>query len=164
MGQGRKFSNGFKKKGLGTKGGKIISEEEISQTLENDPLIKDIINSGAKISVENVVFTARDKSGQIVWLETGDDRSGLEHIKKHLKQFVSKHNMQEKTLIGHLKNVITRGRIVSSQIKKLPNGLDGFEKIYLYKGKHLTVCATGTNGYIVTMYPIKEETKWKKLL
>lgn len=93
----------------------------------------------------------------MVWLENGDTIKGLKHIKKHTNDFVTKHNIQEKHLVGHLKNVIKKGVVVHSQEKPLSNGKIGFEKIYLYKGKYYTLSAIGTNGYIVSMYPIDRD-------
>ena len=69
MGQGHKFSGGGSNSGLGTKGGKIIQQKEIKSLLDKDPLLKDLVNSGVKISPKDVVFAAKDKSGQTVWLE-----------------------------------------------------------------------------------------------
>ena len=150
MGQGHKFGNN----GLGTKGGKLIQQKEIESLVNKDQLLKDLVNSGVKISVKDVVFTAKDKSGQTVWLEKGNDSTGLQHIKKHTDQFVSKHNIQAKHLTSHLKNVIKKGKIVSTTQKRLSNGRIGLEKIYLYKGKYYTIGGVGANGYIVSMYPV----------
>ena len=154
MGQGSKYSNGSRGNGLDTRGGHINLEKENKNILQNDFLLKKLIESGVKINIKDVIFTAKDKSGQIVWLEKGNLDKGLEHIKKHTSDFVKKHNIQEKHLIGHLKNVIKKGVVISSVQKKLNNGRIGLEKIYVYKGKYYTLAAIGTNGYIVTMYPI----------
>lgn len=89
-----------------------------------------------------------------MWLENGNTNKGLAHIKKHTNDFVAKHNIQEDRLVSHLKNVIKKGIVVHSQEKVLNNGNFGLEKIYLYKGKYYTLGAIGTNGYIVSMYPI----------
>lgn len=154
MGQGHKFSGGGSNSGLGTKGGKLIQQKEIKSLLDKDPLLKDLVNSGVKISPKDVVFATKDKSGQTVWLEKGNDSSGLQHIQKHTDQFVEKHNIQAKHLTSHLKNVIKKGKIVSTTQKRLSNGRIGLEKIYLYKGKYYTIGGVGTNGYIVSMYPV----------
>lgn len=150
MGQGSKFSG----VGLGTRGGKTILQNEINGIINKDPLLKDLIKSGAKVSIKDVVFTAKDKSGQTVWLEKGNEKSGLTHIQKHTSDFVTKHNIQPKHLVGHLKKVVKNGRLVSVNKKMLSNGRVGLKKIYVYKGKYYTVGAIGTNGYIVSMYPI----------
>lgn len=154
MGQGSKYSNGSKGNGLGTKGGQINLQNEKSDLISKAPLLAELLKSGVKISPKNVVFTAKDKNGQVVWLENGNATKGLEHIKKHTNDFIRKHNIQEKRLVCHLRNVIKYGVVVHSQEKILSNGKMGLEKIYLYKGKYYTLGAIGTNGYIVSMYPI----------
>ena len=45
---------------------------------------------------------------------------------------------------------------VPGQEKKLGNGKDGFEHIYLRNGKRLKA-AVGLNGFIVSAYPSKDE-------
>lgn len=154
MGQGSKFSKGLRGDGLGTKGGRANLQNETNALIKNNPLLGDLIKNGVKISPKDVIFTTKDKSGQVVWLEKGNTIKGLEHIKKHINDFVDKHNIQEKHLVVHLKNVITKGVIIHSQEKILSNGKVGLEKIYLYKGKYYTLGAVGTNGYIVSMYPL----------
>ena len=153
MGQGKTFSGGNGGKGLGTKGGKAALKDKIDGVISKDPLLKQLVDSKVKINVKDVVFTAKDKSGQIVWLEKGNPSAGLAHIMKHEDDFVAKHNIQKGHLPSHLKNVVSKGKIVSSRQVKLPNGKDGLEKIYLYKGKYYTLGAIGTNGFIVSMYP-----------
>lgn len=113
-----------------------------------------LIISGVNINPKDVVFTVKDKSWQVVWLENRNTTKGLEHIKKHTNDFVDKHNIQEKHLVSHLKNVIKKGVVVHSQEKILSNGKMGLKKIYLYKGKFYTLGVIGNNGYIVSMYPI----------
>ena len=155
MGQGNRFSGGKSGgSGLDTRGGRTILQKEINDIINKDPLLKDLVKSGAKITIKDVVFTAKDKSGQVVWLEKGNEKSGLTHIQKHTNDFVAKHRIQQNRLVGHLKNVIKKGKVVSVTAKPLSNGLKGLEKVYVYKGKYYTVSAVGTNGYIVTMYPI----------
>ena len=152
MGQGSKYGGGT---GLSTRGGKTLSQKQENKIINKDPILKQIVNSGAKINVKDVVFTAKDKSGQLVWLEKGNKTSGLEHIKsKHQSDFVSKHNIKASHLTTHLKRVVSKGTIVSSRTVKLSNGRVGYEKVYSYRGKYYTLGAIGTNGYIVSMYPI----------
>lgn len=152
MGQGSKYGGGA---GLSTRGGKTLSQKQENKIINEDPILKQIVNSGAKINIKDVVFSAKDKSGQLVWLEKGNKISGLEHIKsKHQFDFVSKHNIKASNLTTHLKRVVSKGTIVSSQLVKLPNGRVGYEKVYSYRGKYYTLGAIGTNGYIVSMYPI----------
>lgn len=40
-------------------------------------LLKELRQSGAKFSVDEIVFIVKDESGQLIWLETGNDVAGL---------------------------------------------------------------------------------------
>lgn len=127
MGQGSKYGGGA---GLSTRGGKTLSQKQENKIINKDPILKQIVNSGVKINIKDVVFSAKDKSGQLVWLEKGNKTSGLEHIKsKHQFDFVSKHNIKASHLTTHLKRVVSKGAIVSSRTVKLPNGRVGYVKV-----------------------------------
>ena len=154
MGQGKTFSHGNSGKGLGTNGGKTALRDEIDATIKKDPLLKQLVDSNVKINLKEVVFTTKDSSGQVIWLEKGNQDAGLTHIMKHESDFVTKHNISKGQLTPHLKNVVSKGKLVSSRTVTLENGRNGLEKIYLYKGKYYTLGAIGTNGFIVSMYPI----------
>lgn len=151
MGAGSSFGGSG---GLPTRGGKFLEEKQDNKIIEKDQLLKTLIDSGVKISVKDVVFTTKDGSGQIVWLEKGDEKSGLTHIQKHTNDFVTKHNIQPKYLTTHIKNIVSKGKIMSSRSVLLSNGKIGLEKVYLYNDKYYTIGAIGTNGYIVSIYPI----------
>jgi hypothetical protein len=45
----------------------------------NKNLIDELIEKNVKINADDVVFITRDRSGQIIWLETGNEMAGLTH-------------------------------------------------------------------------------------
>ena len=47
------------------------------------------------------------------------------------------------------------GNIVSEQKVSLPKGGQGIERIYYVDGKHYLLTGVGTNGFIVTSYPVE---------
>ena len=47
---------------------------------------------------------------------------------KHEDDFVAKHNIQKGHLPSHLKNVVSKGKVINSSPVKLPNGKYGLEK------------------------------------
>ena len=117
-------------------------------------MIETLQSAGVRFTPEKVLFVTKDKSGQMVWLETGNTKSGLQHISKHIDQFVEKHGIKPNYLASHIKNIITYGIVVKSKLKRLKNGKMGYEKIYLYKNKYAALGAIGTNGYVVSIYPL----------
>ena len=46
----------------------------------NPTLLNELTANGVKFTPENVIATARGPSGQVVFLETGNSRAGLQHI------------------------------------------------------------------------------------
>src|SRR5690606_2960662 len=47
---------------------------------ERAALIKEVQDQGHKINPNDVVHIGRDRNGNIVWLEKGNDRAGLGHM------------------------------------------------------------------------------------
>lgn len=120
-------------------------------------LINELQSLNVKCNYDEILFIARDDSGQIVWLENGNDDSGFIHIyKKHLQDFKSIFG-EDVVLQNILEEIITQGHIISC-ITHNKGGTLGFEKIIRYKNTHFFLYAIGTNGYIVSAYPfsIKE--------
>ena len=50
--------------------------------------IQELRNRGEKVNEEKIVFITKDATGQIIWLEKGNNLAGLEHImQRHEKDF-----------------------------------------------------------------------------
>lgn len=123
-----------------------------------DPLhIAEIEASGAKFTRKNVVFTARDATGQIIWLEKGNEIAGYAHIevRGHVSQIAKKFGIGESEVPRLIRNIVRDGRIVSNTIKKT-NGRDGYERLYEYNGNYILLAGIGLNGFIVSAYPVKK--------
>lgn len=147
MGAG--FHGGF---GNGTKG---------AQDAQTKSLINELEKSGVKFTKEDVVFVTKDATGQTVWLERGNMSVGLEHILNgdgktpgHAADFKNAFGINRDNIPAFLNNVITNGKVVSNTLK-ITNGRQGFERIYYYDGKHYVLTGIGTNGFIVSAYPIE---------
>lgn len=123
-------------------------------------MINELTKAGVKFTKEDVVFVTKDKTGQLIWLEKGNSGAGLEHIRKHSNDFMVKHGVKSSNLVNHIKNVLEKGSVLSTEKKRLTNGKIGLEKIYLYKNKYYVLGAIGTNGYIVSLYPTSKKTAY----
>lgn len=89
-----------------------------------DPLhIAEIEAGGAKFTREGVVFTARDATGQVIWLEKGTKIAGFDHLKArgHIAQLAKHLGVSEGDVPKTLRNVIRDGRIVSNKTVKRGN-------------------------------------------
>ncbi len=54
-----------------------------------------------------------------------------------------------------MKSIISKGALVSNRQRLLQNGNIGIERIYFFGGKHYLLTGVGTNGFIVTAYPVE---------
>lgn len=120
---------------------------------EMNAMINMLEKSGVKFTKENVLFVIKDKTNQMIWLEKGNNNSGLLHIVKNQKDnFKKAFNISENEIPNFLKNVMTNSKIVSNKTKII-NGKQGYERKYEYNDKYIIVSGIGINGFIVTAYP-----------
>lgn len=145
--------------GAGFHGG--FGNTEGARSHETNKLIKELESNGVKFSKADVVFITKDKTGQIVWLEKGNSSAGLEHIINgngktlgHGKDFEKAFGVSCEQISSFLNNVVSTGYVVSSELKYI-NGRSGFERIYYFDKKYYVLAGIGTNGFIVTAYPIE---------
>lgn len=115
--------------------------------------LNELLSLGVKCNINDIIFITKDKSGQLVWLETGNENAGLIHI-------INRHNTDYVNLFGPEVNIssviceiITNGKIISSH-DVIRNGNKGYEKIYDFQGNHYMLSAIGDNGFIVSSFPI----------
>ena len=118
-----------------------------------EELIKELEESGVKFNKNEIVFITKDKSGMLVWLETGNGLAGLKHIvERHREDFEKAFGINEESIPIFLKNTITNGEIVSTRERIIANRRS-FEKVYLYEDTKLVMTGIGGNGFIVSAYP-----------
>ena len=118
---------------------------------EGRALIDEVIANGDKISPNKVVMITRDPSDKIVWLETGNDASGLQHIiKEHGSQFNGK-GISNENIPNYVLEAVYQGNIVGTQGKKSPP-----RTVYefTYNGKKQRIAVqVSNNGCIVGANP-----------
>ena len=92
------------------------------------------------------------KNNKIVWLEKGNNLSGLQHIiNRHGNQFLDK-GIKKEDLPVFLKTTIENGKIIGKQGKFNSQPRTIYE--VNYNGKVVKVAITiGDNGYIVGANP-----------
>ena len=113
-------------------------------------LIDEVIGNGDKISLDKVLLITKDPSGKIVWLESGNKSSGLQHIiNEHGKQFNGK-GISNEEIPNYVLEAVYQGNIVGTQGKKNPRTVYEFT----YNGeKHRIAVQVSENGYIVSANP-----------
>ena len=113
---------------------------------EGKALIAEVVASGEKISPEKVVMITRDPNGRIVWLETGNTKSGLEHIvNKHGHEFNGR-GIANNDIPDYVLEAVYQGNVVGTQGKRNPRTI--YEFVYNGKTQRIAV-QVGSNGYIV---------------
>ena len=120
-----------------------ISSEYIS---DSEQLIQQLEQRHEKITRENIMRVEQLPSGKIVWLETGNERAGFEHILKHLKEF-EKQGLPEHELADYIMDALKNGELV---------GMQGTREIYevTYNGITRRVAITvSDNGFIIGANP-----------
>ena len=119
-------------------------------------LIQELKSKNIKFSEKDIQFITKDKTGQTIWLENGNSNAGLKHIiSRHATDFQSKHGVSQSEIKNHLNKVFTSGKVEYSRTTQR-NGRMGYERLYTYNGKHYLLSGVGTNGYIVSAYPLSK--------
>lgn len=132
-------------------------DNKIKELLTKDDMLKPLIDAKVKFNADDVLFVTKDKSDQLIWLEKGNDDAGLNHIlNKHANDFFVKHNVSKENIASHIKEIVTNGNIEYSRLTMRRNR-EGIEKLYSYNGKYYLLTGVGTNGFLVSAYPIKEK-------
>lgn len=141
------------------------NEAKLKAEADNAPLIDplhiaEMEAKGVKFSRENVMLTARDATGQVIWLESGNKLAGYEHMqyRNHVAELAKYFGVDEAEVPRLIRNVIRDGRIFSNKLKQVA-GREGYERIYEYNGKKVMLASIGLNGFVVTAYPRKDLEK-----
>lgn len=114
--------------------------------------VKEMTANGVKFTEESLVMTGKTPRGQVVFLESGNSRAGLQHIvEKHGADFAAK-GISEAQIPRAVVGALERGQIV---------GTNGSASVYRIKIDGTTQyirVGVSTNGFIVQANPV---TKWK---
>ena len=109
-------------------------------------VVGEIVHSGRRISPENVVEARRLPDGRSVWLETGNDTAGLQHIlKEHGPEFAQR-GIAEGDVGRFVMDAVENGTIVGYQ------GRGTGRPIYEFVDggvTHRLAVTIGDNGFVV---------------
>ncbi|EAC7758081.1 hypothetical protein FSF01_08355 [Listeria monocytogenes] len=108
-------------------------------------LMKELAESGVKYNADDVVMITKTVDGKLLWLEKGNASSGLKHIVDgHAVNFADKGITDIPSLLN---------KVLNTTPIKTGSSAKGLYADYLINGSKYRV-AYGTNGYIVSFYPI----------
>lgn len=119
----------------------------VNQSPINHELIDQLSEQGIKHTPENIIAIEQVSDGRIVFLETGDNRRGFQHIlNEHKQDFLNK-GITATQIPSVLMAAITQGKII---------GIQRDREIYEYQfngaTQHVAI-SIGSNGYIVGANP-----------
>ena len=113
--------------------------------LKPQNLMDELAGSGLKYNPDEVIAVTKTVDGKLLWLERGNNQSGLTHIlERHADDFAS----QGIDDIPQLLNDVLKNAPI-----KTGSNSKGLFADYVFNGNTYRV-AYGTNGYIVSFYPI----------
>ncbi|MCD7947775.1 MAG: hypothetical protein LUG13_05695 [Oscillospiraceae bacterium] len=124
-----------------------IGDKRTSGAKLAEGLIKELAESGVKYNADDVMMITKTPDGKLLWLESGNKEGGLKHILNgHANDFAAKGITDIPSFLNEVLqiNPISTGTTASGPFSVY--SMDGS----LYK------VAYGTNGYIVSFYPIKK--------
>ena len=96
------------------------------------------------------------KDKKVIKIITGVRRCGKSTLMEIFKDYLRENGVDEKNIAVFIKNLVLSGNKIAER-KRLKNGRLTIQQNYEYKGKYYTLNAVGTNGFIVTCYPIESE-------
>lgn len=132
-------------------------ENKMEKLLAREQMIQPLIDAGVKFNAKDVLFVTHDKSGRLIWLETGNSNSGLNHIVlKHSDDFLNKHNVTQDQIPNHIKNIVQTGDVEYYRTVRKGNR-DGLEILYSKNDEYYLLSGVGTNGFMVSSYPIDKD-------
>lgn len=168
---GRKMNSGL---ALGVRGQSSLENYELDSklkeqakttlvtttSLENDGPseadFKALDDLKVKYNKEAVVFVSYDSSGKLIWLEKGNEKSGLMHIlERHTNDFANKHGVAKNKIYSHINSFIKEGKLEYSKVSER-NGRKCYERLYSKSGQYYLQTGVGLNGYMVSAYPLSE--------
>lgn len=132
-------------------------DNKMEKLLAREEMIKPLIDAGVKFNSKDVIFVTHDKMGRLIWLETGNSNSGLNHIvMKHSDDFLKKHNVKKEQIPSHIKSIVQNGDVEYYRTVRKGNR-DGLEILYSKNNQYYLLSGIGTNGFMVSAYPIDKD-------
>ena len=87
---------------------------DVAKNLKPQNLMDELLNSGVKYNVDDVIAVTKTVDGKLVWLEKGNGSAGLAHIMRHADDFAKK-GINTEQLSDFIIKAISEGKIVDVQ-------------------------------------------------
>jgi hypothetical protein len=121
---------------------KVLDNIELKPTA----LMEELAQSGVKYTAEDVVMVTKSYDSSLMWLEKGNDGTGLTHIlMRHEDDFI-RNGITAEQIPEFLRSILN-----TEPTRKILNGR-GYMAQYTFSDKNYRIIH-GTNGYIVSFFP-----------
>ena len=127
-------------------------------------LVAEMEQAGVRFTRADLIFVTKDATDQTIWLEKGNSGAGLKHIldgnsathtSGHAQDFLDSFGVQRNDIPYFLYRVIKYGAVIRDNKRQVGRMIQ-FEKIYYYQGKKFLLAAIGSNGFVVSAYPVSK--------
>jgi hypothetical protein len=126
----------------------VKSGEEATQAGKNlkpKHLMDELAKSGVKYNVDDVIMVIKTPDGKLLWLENGNSKSGLNHITEgHAADFANKG-------VNDIPDFLNK-TLQNKPVNSGTGAVGPFADYEIGGSKYRVVF--GTNGYIVSFFPI----------
>lgn len=122
----------------------------VGSTVVDATHLAELSAKGVKFTPENVIATGRNSTGQVVFLESGNSRAGLQHIVETHGADFAKIGVKEADIPNVVMQAVTQGKLVGYQ-----GGGTGrpIYEIMLNDQKLRIAVTASNNGFIVGANP-----------
>ncbi len=143
-GETKPGSEGGETGGTGDTSGGQGSQVDVGSGIDSS-LLDELASSGVKYNPDEVIMVTKNLDGKLMWLEKGNGKAGLTHIlEKHADNFAARG-------VSDIPNLLKR--VLSTKPIKTGSNAKGLYADYVFNGNKYRV-AYGTNGFVVSFYPI----------
>ena len=118
---------------------------DVNKKYKPETLMIELAESGVKYNKDEVVSVKKDTNGKLLWLEQGNDVSGLKHIIENHKYNFGSRGVYD--VVEFMNDILETEPLKTNRTQR------GLFSEYSMNGKNYRV-VYGTNGYIVSFYPI----------
>ncbi|WP_199313149.1 hypothetical protein [Microcoleus sp. FACHB-672] len=112
--------------------------------MDRDALIAELQAAGVRHNPDEILQIAKKLDGSIVFLETGNDRSGWQHIRREHTEDFANRGIPEDQIQDAIMAGVTRGRIIGTQ----GTSRSVCEVVFNSETQYISV-EVASNGYIV---------------
>jgi hypothetical protein len=122
----------------------------VSKGLINGAHVAELTANGVKFTPDALLATGRNSAGQVVFLESGNARAGLQHIVGEHGTDFARIGVSEAEIPSVVMRAVTEGKIIGYQGRDQGRGI---YEILLHQQNQRIAVTVGNNGYIVGANP-----------